>query len=169
MSITLHQASIPFLIRGLQTLSTLLDKAEQHTDEHKLEADALINARLFEDMYPLSAQIQRASDTAKATASRLSGLAAPNFPDDESNFDELQARINKTIVFLESIPADAIDGQEERAVTMKLRGEERSMTAQHYLTTFGLPNFFFHLTTAYGILRHKGVKLGKMDFLALAL
>lgn len=167
MSITLHQASIPILIRGLQTLSTLLDKAEQHTDEHKLEADALINARLFEDMYPLSAQIQRASDTAKATASRLSGLAAPNFPDDESNFDELQARINKTIVFLEGIPADAIDGQEERKVKMMLRGEEQSMSGQAYLTQFGLPNFMFHVVTAYGILRHKGVKLGKLDYLGL--
>ncbi|NUU02175.1 DUF1993 domain-containing protein [Herbaspirillum robiniae] len=167
MSITLHQVSVPVMIRGLQTLSTLLDKAEQHVDEHKLEAADLIGARLFDDMFPLSAQIQRASDTAKATASRLSGLAAPNFPDDEVTFDELQARINKTIHFLEGIPADAIDGQEEREVKMMLRGEEQKMSGQTYLTHFGLPNFMFHVTTAYGILRHKGVKLGKLDYLGL--
>lgn len=167
MSITLHQASIPYLIRGLQTLSTLLDKAEQHAEEHKLEPAALIGARLFEDMYPLSAQIQRASDTAKATASRLSALAAPNFPDDETTFDELQARINKTIHFLEGIPADAIDGQEGREVKMMLRGEEHKMNGQDYLAIFGLPNFMFHVVTAYGILRHNGVKLGKLDYLGL--
>ncbi|WDZ96449.1 DUF1993 domain-containing protein [Herbaspirillum sp. WKF16] len=167
MSITLHQASIPLLIRGLQTLSTLLDKAEQHADEHQLEPAELIGARLFDDMYPLSAQIQRASDTAKATASRLSALAAPNFPDDETSFDELQARIDKTIRFLEGIPADAIDGQETREVKMMLRGEEQLMSGQTYLTHFGLPNFMFHVVTAYGILRHKGVKLGKLDYLGL--
>ncbi|MET3433247.1 hypothetical protein ABIC71_002747 [Herbaspirillum seropedicae] len=167
MSLSLYQVSIPMLIHGLDTLSTLLEKAEQHAAQHQLDPNELLAARLYEDMYALSGQVQRASDTAKATASRLSGVAAPAFADDEASFDDLQARINKTIVFLESIPADAIDGQEERAVTMKLRGEERTMTAQHYLTAFGLPNFFFHVTTAYGILRHKGVKLGKMDFLAL--
>jgi hypothetical protein len=167
MSITLHQVSIPLLTRGLQTLSALLDRAEQHADEHKLEHGGLLAARLFDDMYPLSAQIQRASDTAKATASRLSGVAAPNFPDDETSFDELQARINKTIVFLEGIPADAIDGQEERKVKMMLRGEEHTMSGRDYLTRFGLPNFMFHVVTAYGILRHNGVKLGKLDYLGL--
>lgn len=167
MQITLHQATIPALIRGLQTLSTLLDKAEQHADDHKQDHSELISARLAEDMLPLSAQIQRASDTAKATASRLSGLAAPNFPDDETTFDELQARINKTIVFLEGIPADAIDGQEERKVKLMLRNEEQSMSGRDYLTQFGLPNFMFHVVTAYGILRHKGVKIGKLDYLGL--
>ena len=143
MTITLYQASIPLLVRGL------------------------LSARLYEDMYPLSAQIQRASDTAKATASRLSGVAAPAFADNETSFDELQARINKTLLFLETVAPETVDGQEERAVTMKLRGEERTLTAQEYLTVFGLPNFLFHVTTAYGILRHQGVKLGKMDFLGL--
>lgn len=167
MTITLYQASIPLLVRGLNTLSTLLDKAEQHAGQHQLDAQQLLSARLYEDMFPLSAQIQRASDTAKATASRLSGVAAPAFADDESTFDELQARINKTLLFLETVTLEAVDGQEERPVTMKLRGEERTMTAQEYLTVFGLPNFLFHVTTAYGILRHQGVKLGKMDFLGL--
>ena len=167
MTITLYQASIPFLVRGLNTLSTLLDKAEQHAGQHQLDAQQLLSASLYEDMFPLSAQIQRASDTAKATASRLSGVAAPAFADDESTFDELQARINKTLLFLETVTPEAVDGQEERPVTMKLRGEESTMTAQEYLTVFGLPNFLFHVTTAYGILRHQGVKLGKMDFLGL--
>ncbi|MFL9924770.1 DUF1993 domain-containing protein [Herbaspirillum lusitanum] len=167
MSITLHQTSIPVLIHGLQTLSTLLDKAEQHADEHKLDPQQLIGARLYEDMFPLSGQIQRASDTAKATATRLSGAAAPSFADEEVSFDDLQQRINKTIVFLESVTADQVDGQEQREVKMKLRGEERVMTGQDYLLQFGLPNFLFHVTTAYGILRNQGVKLGKMDFLGL--
>jgi len=167
MTITLYQASIPLLVRGLNTLSTLLDKAEHHAGEHQLDAQQLLSARLYEDMYPLSAQIQRASDTAKATASRLSGVAAPAFADNETSFDELQARINKTLLFLETVAPETVDGQEERAVTMKLRGEERTLTAQEYLTVFGLPNFLFHVTTAYGILRHQGVKLGKMDFLGL--
>ena len=167
MSITLYQVSIPLLIRGLNNLSTLLEKAEQHADAQEQEHTGLLSARLFEDMYPLTAQVQRASDTAKATASRLSGVAAPPFADDETSFDELQARINKTIVFLESIPAEAINGQEDRLVTMKLRGEERTQSALDYLTVFGLPNFMFHVTTAYDILRQQGVKLGKMDFLGL--
>jgi len=167
MTITLYQASIPLLVRGLNTLSTLLEKAEQHASQHQLDAQQLLSARLYEDMFPLSAQIQRASDTAKATASRLSGVAAPAFADDEASFDELQARINKTLLFLETVTPETIDGQEERPVTMKLRGEERTLTAQEYLTVFGLPNFLFHVTTAYGILRQQGVKLGKMDFLGL--
>lgn len=167
MPINLYQVSIPMLIHGLNTLSTLLEKAEQHAEEHQLDPQQLLSARLYEDMFPLTGQIQRASDTAKATASRLSGVAAPAFADEEASFDDLQARINKTIVFLEAIPADAINGQEERPVTMKLRGEERTMTARQYLTGFGLPNFLFHVTTAYGILRNQGVKLGKMDFLGL--
>ncbi|EJM96061.1 DUF1993 family protein [Herbaspirillum sp. YR522] len=167
MSITLHQISIPLLIKGLQNLSGLLDRAQQHADQQQLEHHVLLSARLFDDMYPLTAQVQRASDTAKATASRLSGLAAPNFSDDETSFDQLQARINKTIVFLEAIPADAIDGQQERQVKMMLRGEEQSMRGLDYLTRFGLPNFSFHVVTAYDILRHKGVKLGKMDYLGL--
>ncbi|WP_413458683.1 DUF1993 domain-containing protein [Herbaspirillum huttiense] len=167
MTITLYQASIPLLVRGLNTLSTLLEKAEQHASQHQLDAQQLLSARLYEDMFPLSAQIQRASDTAKATASRLSGVAAPAFADDEASFDELQARINKTLLFLETVTPETVDGQEERPVTMKLRGEERTLTAQEYLTVFGLPNFLFHVTTAYGILRQQGVKLGKMDFLGL--
>lgn len=167
MPINLYQVSIPMLIHGLNTLSTLLDKAEQHAEAHQLDHQQLLSARLYEDMFPLTGQIQRASDTAKATASRLSGVAAPAFADEEASFDDLQARINKTIVFLEAIPADAINGQEERPVTMKLRGEDHTMTAQQYLTGFGLPNFLFHVTTAYGILRNQGVKLGKMDFLNL--
>ncbi len=167
MSITLYQVSIPLLIRGLNNLSSLLEKAEQHADAQGQEHAGLLTARLYEDMFPLTSQVQRASDTAKATASRLSGVAAPPFADDETSFDELQARINKTIVFLESIPAEAVDGQEQRPVTMKLRGEERTQSAQEYLMVFGLPNFLFHVTTAYDILRHKGVTLGKMDFLGL--
>lgn len=167
MSITLYQASIPQLIRGLHNLSALLEKAEQHLHAQQQDAGTLLSARLYEDMFPLSAQVQRASDTAKATAARLSGMTAPAFADDETSFDQLQARINKTIVYLESIPVEAVAGQEARAITLTLRGEERTMNAQDYLLVFGLPNFHFHVVTAYDILRNQGVKLGKMDFLGL--
>lgn len=167
MSITLYQASIPQLIRGLHNLSALLEKAEQHLHAQQQDASTLLSARLYEDMFPLSAQVQRASDTAKATAARLSGRTAPAFADDETSFDQLQARINKTIVYLESIPVEAVAGQEARAITLTLRGEERIMNAQDYLLVFGLPNFHFHVVTAYDILRNQGVKLGKMDFLGL--
>jgi len=165
MSLTMHQISIPVFIRALNNLSTLLNKAVAHVEENKLDPDTLLTARLFEDMYPLTGQIQRASDAAKFGASRLSAIQPPSFADEETTFPQLQERIAKTIAFLETVTPEQLDGSAEREIVIKLRGNETKFTGQAYLLTFALPNFLFHITTAYDILRHKGVKIGKMDYL----
>jgi hypothetical protein len=165
MSLTMHQISIPVFIRALNNLSTLLNKAVAHVEENKLDPDTLLSARLFEDMYPLTGQIQRASDAAKFAASRLSAIPPPSFADEETTFPHLQERIAKTIAYLETVTPEQLDGSAEREIVIKLRGNETTFTGQAYLLTFALPNFLFHITTAYDILRHKGVKIGKMDYL----
>jgi len=165
MSLTMHQISIPVFIRALNNLSTLLDKAVAHAEENKLDPDTLLTARLFEDMYPLTGQIQRASDAAKFGAARLSAIQPPSFADEETTFPQLQERIAKTIAFLDTVTPAQLDGSAEREIVIKLRGNETTFTGQAYLLTFALPNFLFHVTTAYDILRHKGVKIGKMDYL----
>lgn len=165
MSITLYQASIPVFIRALNVLSTLLNKAAAHVEENQLDPDAILNTRLFEDMFPLTGQIQRASDAAKFGAARLSAIQPPSFADEETTFAQLQERLAKTIAFLETVKPEQIDGSEEREIIIKLRGNDTKLTGQAYLLTFALPNFLFHVTTAYDILRHKGVKIGKMDYL----
>jgi len=165
MSLTMHQISIPVFIRALNNLSTLLDKAVAHAEENKLDPDTLLTARLFEDMYPLTGQIQRASDAAKFGAARLSAIQPPSFADEETTFPQLQERIAKTIAFLDTVTPAQLDGSAEREIVIKLRGNETKFTGQAYLLTFALPNFLFHVTTAYDILRHKGVKIGKMDYL----
>lgn len=167
MSLSMYQASIPVFIRALNILSTLLNKAVAHAEEHQLEADSLLSAKLFDDMYTLIGQVQRASDAAKFGASRLAVIQPPSFADDETSFPQLQERIAKTIAFLDTVKPEQIDGGEAREIVMKLRDQEAHFTAQSYLFTFALPNFLFHITTAYDILRHKGVKIGKMDYLGL--
>jgi hypothetical protein len=158
MSISLYDASIPVFIRALKVLDTLLEKAAASG----IDPAGLVEARLAPDMYTLAGQVQRASDTAKASAARLSGAAAPAFADEETTLADLKARVAKTVDFLEGIPPETLDG---RVVTMKLGGAERSFSSEDYLLRFGLPNFFFHITTAYDLLRHKGVTIGKRDFL----
>jgi hypothetical protein len=165
MSLSMYQASIPVFIRMLGNLSTIIDKAAAHAETKKIDPAVLIKDRLAPDMLPFSFQIQTASDVAKGCAARLGGIEAPSFADTESTFPELKARIAKTIDFLQSVKAAQIDGSEERNVTLKLRVGELQFTGQGYLLGFVLPNFFFHLTTAYNILRHNGVELGKQDFL----
>lgn len=165
MSLSMYQASIPVFIRALRILSGLLDKAVAHVEENRLNPDSILSARLYEDMYQLTAQVQRASDAAKFGAARLAVIQSPPFADEETSFAQLQERITKTIAFLETVQPEQIDGGEEREIVMKLRDQERHFTAQSYLFTFALPNFLFHITTAYDILRHKGVKIGKMDYL----
>jgi hypothetical protein len=161
----MYQVSIPVFVRAMNILSTLLDKAVAHAEENQLDPDSILSARLYEDMYSLTEQIQRASDAAKFGAARLSATPPPSFADEETTFAQLQERIAKTIAFLESLTPAQFDGSEEREVVMKLRGQEVKFTGQSYLFTFALPNFLFHVTTAYDILRHKGVKIGKMDYL----
>jgi hypothetical protein len=161
----MYHASIPVFQRGLANLSTILRKGEEHARAQGIDAAQLIAARLAPDMFPLSRQVQSAADTAKGCGARLAGVPVPSYPDTETTFAQLQARISMTIEFLQSLDPKLIDGSEERVVTLKLRGADVNFRGQSYLLTFALPNFFFHVTTAYDILRHNGVPLGKRDYL----
>lgn len=165
MSLSIYQASVPVLIRALNNLSAIVDKAAANAEARKIDPAVFINARLAPDMFPLSRQIQSASDGAKGCAARLAGIDIPAFADTETSFPELKERIAKTVAFLQSVGEAQIEGSASRTVTMKLRGAEVNFTGQGYLLDFALPNFFFHVTTAYAILRHNGVEIGKRDFL----
>lgn len=165
MPLSMYEASIPVFIRSFGNLSAILDKGAEHAKSAKLDPSVLIEARLFEDMSPLPAQIQRASDTFKGFAARVGGIEAPKFPDEEKTFADLQARIAKTVEFLKSVKPAQIDGTEGKAISFNAGKTTLNFTGQSYLLDFAIPNFFFHVTTAYDILRHKGVPVGKMDFL----
>jgi hypothetical protein len=165
MSITMYQASVPVLVRGLTALQAILGKAEAHAAERQIEPAVFTGARLFPDMLPLVRQVYIATDTAKGCAARLAGVEPPKFDDVETTFEELQARIQKTIDYLQGFDAAQIDGSETRAVTLKMRTGPVEFTGLSYLLGFVLPNFYFHVTTAYDILRHHGVELGKLDYL----
>jgi hypothetical protein len=161
----MYQASIPVFVRALGNLSAILDKAAAHAEGRKIDPAVLINARLAPDMFPLSRQVQSATDSAKGCGARLAVAEVPRYEDTESTFPELQARIAKTVAFLQSLGPELIDGSEDRTITLKLRGREVNFSGQNYLLNFALPNFFFHATTAYAILRHNGLEIGKTDFL----
>ena len=165
MALSFYDISVPVFLRGLGQLSHLLDKGLAHAQASGIDPTVLVNARLAPDMFTLAGQIQSASDASKLGTARIAGLTAPSFPDTETTYPELQARVAKTIDYLQSVDRALVDGFEDRPVTMKARGNELSFTAQRYLLQFALPNFFFHVTTAYDVLRHSGVPLGKMDYL----
>jgi hypothetical protein len=165
MTISMYQVSVPVFVNSLNNLSAILHKAVAHAEQKKIDPSVLIGMRLVPDMLPLSRQIQLASDNSKGPAARLAGVERPVFEDTETTFDELQSRIAKTIAFLESIDASKIDGSEERAITLQIGDNDMHFRGQPYLLHFALPNFFFHVTTAYAILRHAGVGIGKLDFL----
>lgn len=160
MSLSMYQASVPVLLRGFKNLSAVLRKGEAYPG-----SEDFVAARLAPDMFPLAGQIQRASDTAKGCAARLAGITAPSMPDEEKTFADLQERINKTVAFLESVKPEQIDGSEKKPIELKAGPNTLNFTGESYLLTFVIPNFFFHVTTAYDILRHRGVALGKMDYL----
>ncbi|PKM23730.1 MAG: DUF1993 domain-containing protein [Gammaproteobacteria bacterium HGW-Gammaproteobacteria-13] len=164
MSLSMYQASIPVFTRQLNNLSTILGIAAAHAEEKKIEQSVFLNARLAPDMFPLSRQVQIACDGAKAGAALLAEVEAPSHAD-ETSFAELQARIAKTLSFLQGLSAAQIDGSEARTVTLKRRDKETHFQGQAFLLDHVLPNFYFHLTTAYAILRHNGVSIGKRDFL----
>ena len=159
MSLTMYQASIPVFVRMLGNLSTILDKAAAHAEAKKIDPAVFINARLAPDMYPLSRQVQIATDVVKGCAARLAGIEVPSYEDNESTFPELQARIAKTVAFLQSVSAEQINGSEERTVTLKMHGKDIDFLGQPYLFDFVLPNFYFHITAAYAILRHNGLEI----------
>ncbi|MBI0407594.1 MAG: DUF1993 family protein [Nitrosospira sp.] len=164
MSLSMYQASIPVFIFMLENLSKILDKANVHAETKKIDSTIFVNGRLAPDMFPLSRQVQIATDIVKGCAARLAGIEVPRYEDNEISFSDLQNRIIKTRVFIEGFSASQIDGSEARAITLKFGSKELSFLGQAYLLNFVLPNFFFHLTTVYAILRHSGVEVGKTDY-----
>ena len=165
MTISMYQASIPVLIKALSNLSDILQKAEAHAVAKKIDPAVFVQARLFPDMYPLSRQIQIATDVAKGCGARLAGQEPPSYEDNETSFAELQARIAKTVAFLNTFSAGQIDGSEDKTITLKVGGRPISFQGLNYLFEFVLPNVYFHTTMTYAILRHWGLELGKKDFL----
>jgi len=165
MPLTLSKASVPAFVRGLNVLSDLLKKGEEYAAQAGIAPEALLAARLAEDMLPLSAQVQRASDASKFAVQRLSGGEAPKFADDETSFAQLQQRIANTIAYLEGVDGAEVDAGGDREVSLKFGSFGASFSGESYLLTFALPNFYFHVVTAYDILRNQGVKIGKLDYL----
>ncbi len=165
MSITMHSASAPIFVRMLTNVTVWLDKAEAHAEAKKFDTSVYLSARLAPDMLPFTKQIQIACDTAKFCVARLAGVDGPKFEDNETTLAELRERVNSTIAFVKSVPAAKIDGSEEKDITLPRRDGPIIMKGEAYLKHFALPNLFFHATTAYALLRHNGVELGKMDYL----
>jgi hypothetical protein len=165
MSLSMYQASIPVFARMLGNLSAILVKAATFAEAKNIEPEVLLNARLAPDMFPLVRQVQIATDAVKGCAARLAGVEVPSFADTESSFVELQARLQKTQDFIKGCSAAQIDGSEAKTIVLSFPGQELKFSGQDYLLYFVLPNLYFHLTTAYAILRHNGLDVGKMDFL----
>jgi hypothetical protein len=161
----MYEASAPVFTARLKALSTVLGEAERNAAERKIDPQVFIAARLAPDMFALARQVQIATDHAKGAPSRLAGRTAPKYEDDEASFADLQARIAKTVDYLATFSAGDIDGSEERRIELKIGGRELSMPGMQYLLHFAMPNFYFHVTTAYDILRHNGVPLGKVAFM----
>ena len=164
MSLSMYQASIPQLQRMLGNLATILKTAESWAEAKKIDPPVLLNMRLAPDMFPLKRQVQIATDSAKGCAARLAGVEVPSYADTEETFAELQARIHKTIDYLSGFTAAQIDGSEEKQIVLTFPGMEIKFSGRDFLFQFVQPNFYFHVTTAYTILRHNGLDVGKMDF-----
>jgi hypothetical protein len=165
MAISMYEVSIPVLIRNLNNLAAVLQKGAAHAEAKKIDPSVLLNSRIFPDMFPLARQVQIASDNAKGCAARLAGVEVPKWEDNETTFADLAARIQKTIDYLNTFKPEQIDGSEDRAITIKMRDSSLEFTGKQYLLVQLFPNFFFHMTTAYNILRHNGVEIGKKDFM----
>ena len=165
MAISIYDVSIPVLTRGLSNLSALLDKAATHAAAKKFDSTVLAQSRLFPDMYPLVRQVQIACDTAKGAAARLAGIEVPKHEDSEVTFADLNARISKTLDFLKSVNAAQLRDADSRSIELKFPNGSMKFTGVSYLTDFVLPNFYFHATVVYALLRKAGVAIGKEDFL----
>jgi hypothetical protein len=161
----MFDTSVPVLIHFLKGLSRIVGKAEEHCAARKIEPDALLTARLFPDMFHFARQVQLTTDFAKGMGARLAGIPVPSFPDEEKTFAELQARIAKTVDFLSALTKEQYEGAAARAVTIKVGGKDTEFKGADYVASYALPNFYFHLSTAYNILRHNGVELGKKDYM----
>ena len=165
MTISMYQASVPAFIRALNNLAAILEKGAAHAQARKIEDAVLMSSRLYPDMFPLARQVQIATDTARSGAARLAGVEFPAYEDKEATFQELVLRIRNTVVFLESLKPAQIDGGEDKTISWQSRSSTKSMQGLPYLMNHLLPNMHFHVTTAYAILRHNGVEIGKKDFL----
>lgn len=164
----MYEASVPVLTHFLKGLSAILKKAEAHCQTRKIEPDAILQARLFPDMFNFTRQVQLVTDFAKGAGARLAGIPVPSFPDEEKSFADLQARIAKTVDFLGTLRKEQFADAATRTVTIKVAGNDMSFSGGEYFMGYAVPNFYFHLTTAYNILRHNGFELGKRDFMGRA-
>ena len=165
MTISMYQASVPRFVTILGNLAGILDKAQAHVDARKLDATVLTSYRLFPDMLPMAKQVQIACDTAKGVVARLAGMEIPAYEDNEVTLADLKARVARTIAFIQSVPADQIDGTEDKDIVTRRGDKETRYKGMQFLLSHAVPNFYFHVTTAYNILRHNGVEIGKRDFL----
>ena len=165
MAIDVYDQTIAVMSRALLNLDAIVSKAEAYAKERKIEPTVLVQARLYPDMLPFVAQIRIATDTAKGAAARLAGTELPSWPDEEASFADVHARIRKALDFLAGFKREQFEGSEEKRIELKLGKEQVEFSGREYVLGFVLPNFYFHVTTAYAILRHNGVPLGKRDFL----
>ena len=165
MTLSMYQASVPVFVRTLTNLKAILEKAAAHAQARKIEESVLLNARLYPDMFPLTRQVQIASDFARGTSARLSGVEPPPFEDNEKTFAELADRIDRTLAYVRTLKSSDIEGSEARSITRPVRGVPHTFAGIDFLLKYAMPNFYFHTTTAYAILRHSGVELGKGDFI----
>jgi hypothetical protein len=165
MSMSMYAAGVPLMKTLLGALSNVLQKGADHAKAKGFDESVLVNSRLAPDMFALARQVQIATDMAKGGVARLAGAEIPTYEDNETTIEALKARIAKTLAFIDGIPANKIDGTEEKEIVLKMRAGDMTFTGQRYLTGFVLPNFTFHCATAYNILRHNGVDIGKRDFL----
>ena len=165
MTISMYQASAPRFVNLLKNLSAILDKAQAHCEARKIDPEVLAAMRLFPDMYALSRQVQVACDTSKGAIARLAGLEIPKHEDTEKTLADLKARIAKTVAFIETVKPAQIDGTEDKEIVLKLGGQETKFRGMQYLLGFAQPNFYFHVMTAYNILRTNGVEIGKRDYI----
>jgi len=164
MSLSMYQAAIPPVVKMLNNLSAILDKTAAHCEARKIDPSVLLNSRLFPDMFPLVRQFQIATDSAKGLV-RLAGIEVPSYPDTEATIEDLKARLAKTAAFVGALTPEQVDGSEEKAISLKAGPHELHFTGSQFLFHFALPNLYFHATTAYAILRHNGVEIGKLDYL----
>ena len=165
MTVSMFQASIPPFVRALTNLASILEKGLAHARARKIDEAVLLNSRLFPDMFPLVRQVQIATDTARSGAGRLAGAEFPAYEDKETTFEELAARIQNTVTYLQTLQPAQIDGSEDKTISWQSRSSTKSMQGHPYLFNHLLPNIHFHVTTAYNILRHNGIEVGKKDFL----
>jgi hypothetical protein len=165
MAISMYRASVPVFVQMLNALAGVLKKAEAHAQAKKIDPAALLTARLYPDMFALTKQVQIACDFAKGCPARLAGVDVPKYEDNEASFADLDARIAKTLAFLGTLKPAQIDGSEEKVISLTIGGKPMDFDGLTYLLNFAAPNFYFHVTTAYDLLRHNGVELGKRDFM----